>query len=82
MNSISIKKMLENIKKDFEGMGMPSSINDDYIIDLLMKMYYQIVEYDWEEIRWLFESYMKTGTLDFTFAKMLGANRLSKLSKM
>ena len=38
MNTIQIRKMLNNIKADFVGMGRPWHENDDSVIELLMSI--------------------------------------------
>ena len=59
MNAVEIRKMLNNIKADFIGMGRPWHENDDSVIELLMSVYYQTAEIDWEEIKWLFINYLQ-----------------------
>lgn len=77
MNAMQIRKMLNNIKADFVGMGRKWHDNDDSIIELLMQIYYQTEIIDWEEIKWLFITYLKKGILDFPTAKKIATKRIS-----
>lgn len=57
MNSIELKKALQNLRnKD----------NDIYIIDLLMKMYFQTKNLYEETIIEIYKKYINTNILDFT----------------
>lgn len=77
MNAMQIRKMLNNIKADFVGMGRKWHDNDDSIIELLMQIYYQTEIIDWEEIKWLFITYLEKGILDFPTAKKIATKRIS-----
>ena len=77
MNTIQVRKMLNNIKADFVGMGRPWHENDDSVIELLMSIYYQTAEIDWEEIKWLFVNYLQKGIIDFPTAKKIALKRLT-----
>ena len=77
MNAVEIRKMLNNIKADFVGMGRPWHENDDSVIELLMSIYYQTAEIDWEEIKWLFVNYLQKGIIDFPTAKKMALKRLT-----
>lgn len=76
MNGMKIRKMLNNIKTDYVGMGRHWHENDDSILELLMSLYYQTEWLDWEEIKWLFVSYLDRGILDFPQAKKMAHKRL------
>ena len=77
MNAVEIRKMLNNIKADFIGMGRPWHENDDSVIELLMSIYYQTAEIGWEEIKWLFVNYLQTGILNFPEAKRMAQVRIA-----
>lgn len=77
MNAVEIKKMLNNIKADFIGIGRPWHENDDSVIELLMSVYYQTAEIDWEEIKWLFINYLQKGIIDFPKAKKMAQIRIA-----
>ena len=77
MNAMQIRKMLLNIKADFIGMGRNWHNNDDSVMELLMQIYYQTEIIDWEEIKWLFITYLQKGILDFPTAKKMATKRLS-----
>lgn len=76
MNAMQIRKMLLNIKADFIGMGRNWHNNDDSVMELLMQIYYQTEIIDWEEIKWLFITYLQKGILDFPTAKKIAMKRL------
>ena len=77
MNATQIRKMLNNIKADFIGMCRPWHENDDSVIELLMSIYYQTAEIDWEEIKWLFINYLQKGIIDFPTAKKMAQIRIA-----
>ena len=77
MNAMQIRKMLLNIKADFIGMGRHWHDNDDSVMELLMQIYYQTEIIDWEEIKWLFITYLEKGILDFPTAKKMATKRIS-----
>lgn len=77
MNAVDIRKMLNNIKADFIGMGRPWHENDDSVIELLMSIYYQTAEIDWEEIKWLFINYLQKEIIDFPTAKKMAQIRIA-----
>ena len=77
MNTIQVRKMLNNIKADFVGMGRPWHENDDSVIELLMSVYCQTVEIDWEEVNWLFTNYLQKGIIDFPTAKRMALKRIA-----
>ena len=77
MNAVQIRKMLNNIKDDFIGMGRPWHKNDDSVLELLMSVYYQTVEIDYEEVKWLFINYLQRGIIDFPEAKKMALKRIA-----
>lgn len=77
MNAMQIRKMLLNIKADFIGMGRKWHDNDESVMELLMQIYYQTEIIDWEEVKWLFITYLEKGILDFPTAKKMATKRLS-----
>ena len=77
MNAVEIRKMLNNIKADFIGMGRPWHKNDDSVIELLMSVYCQTVEIDWEEVNWVFTNYLQKGIIDFPTAKRMALKRIA-----
>ena len=77
MNAMQIRKMLLNIKADFIGMGRNWHNNDDSVMELLMQIYYQTEIIDWEEVKWLFITYLEKGILDFPTAKKMATKRIS-----
>ena len=77
MNAMQIRKMLLNIKADFIGMGRNWHNNDDSVMELLMQIYYQTEIIDWQEVKWLFITYLEKGILDFPTAKKMAIKRLN-----
>ena len=77
MNTVEIRKMLNNIKVDFIGMGRPWHENDDSVIELLKSVYYQTAEIDCVEIKWLFINYLQKGIIDFPTAKKMAQIRIA-----
>ena len=77
MNAVQIRKMLNNIKDDFIGMGRLWHKNDDSVLELLMSVYYQTVEIDYEEVKWLFINYLQRGIIDFPEAKKMALKRIA-----
>ena len=77
MNAVQIRKMLNNIKDDFIGMGRPWHKNDDSVLELLMSVYYQTVEIDYEEVKCLFINYLQRGIIDFPEAKKMALKRIA-----
>lgn len=78
MNAKEIKKMLLNIKADYIGMGRKWHQNDESVMDLIMRIYYQTEYIDWEECKWLFMNYLQKGILDFPEAKIKASYRISR----
>lgn len=76
MNAMQIRKMLLNIKADFVGMGRKWHGNDDSVMELIMQIYYQTPEIDWEECKWLWMEYLQKGVLDFPKATQMARERL------
>lgn len=66
MNAMQIRKMLNNIKTDFIGMGRHWHENDDSVMELLTQVYYQTDYIDWEEINWLFTTYLQKRNFGFS----------------
>lgn len=81
MNAIQIREMLLNIQKEFIGQGRPWNINDDTIMETIMRVYYQTEYIDWEECKWLFVNYLQKGILDFPKATRMARKRLQKLAQ-
>ena len=75
MNGVETNKMLLNILADYEGMGRKYPFEDRAIIDCLMKFYYTNNVIDWQEIKWLFMSYLQFGVLDFQTAEIMAYRR-------
>ena len=79
MNAMQIRRMLINIKADFVGMGRLWHNNDDSIMELLMQLYYQTDYIDWQEVKWLFITYLQKGILDFPTVKKMAMRRIKEV---
>ena len=77
MNTIQIEKMLHNIETDYIGMGRKSVEQDNIIIDTIMHLYCVTDWMDWEECKYLFMYYIKTGILNFPEARKMARRRLT-----
>ena len=75
MNTLQIEKIMENIKTEFIRMALPWTEFDENVRHLIMRMYLQTPELDWEEIKWLFMHYMETGDLNFSAAIKMARQR-------
>lgn len=69
MNAKEIYKAMLNIANDYVGMGREKQVEDDAIINAIMRVYYTDEYVDFEEVKWLWESYLVLGKLDFPAAK-------------
>ena len=75
MNYVQIEKMLENIKFDYIGMARSWTEFDENVRSLIMRMYLQTPELDWQEVKWLFVNYLETGVLNFPAAVKMARQR-------
>lgn len=75
MNTLQIEKMLESIKDDYIKIARPWTEFDENVRHLIMLMYLQTPELDWEEIKWLFVNYLETGELNFPAAVKMARQR-------
>lgn len=76
MNYEQIEKVLYTLEGTYKGKGKIFPTETNYaVIELLLKFYIKVEEVDWEEIVWLFSTYMDNGTLDFAKAKRMGMIR-------
>lgn len=78
MNSIEIKKMCREIYHDFTGTGRVELSHDAAIYGAIMKFYNTQSVIDWEEVRWLWMTYLGSGNLLFAEALRLGNERIRK----
>ena len=78
MNERQINAMLNNMEKDYVGMGRKSVRQDKIVIDTIMRMYNATDWLDWEECKFLFSNYVETGVLDFPTAQKMARARIEK----
>lgn len=78
MNERQINTMLNNMEKDYVGMGRMSVQQDKIIIETIMRIYNVTDWLDWEECKYLFSNYVEKGILDFPTAKAMAMKRQNK----
>lgn len=64
MNYNDIIKMCNNIRADYTGMGRESKTEDMFILDTIMRIYNTTTEIDWEEVKWMWMTYLEKGVLE------------------
>ena len=64
MNAKQITEMCKEIYRDYAGSGRTKQTYDNQILAIIMYMY-NYTEIDWEEVKWLWMEYLRTGNLDF-----------------
>ena len=76
MNATEISAMCKEIYRDYTGMGRKNQDYDKQILALIIYMYNH-TEIDWEEVKWLWEEYLRTGNLDFPTAIKVARERIA-----
>ena len=71
MNAMEIKTMM------CEMADKPLTTNDNSVMEYILQVYCQTVEIDHEEIRFLWENYLKKGILDFPTALQMARKRIA-----
>ena len=71
MNAMEIKTMM------CEMADKPLTTNDNSVMECILQVYCQTVEIDHEEIRFLWENYLKKGILDFPTALQMARKRIA-----
>ena len=71
MNAIEIKTMM------CEMADKPLTTNDNSVMECILQVYCQTIEIDHEEIRFLWENYLKKGILDFPTAMKMARKRIA-----
>ena len=75
MNTTQIIAMCKEIYRDYTGTGRAKQTYDKEILSLIMYMYNH-TELDWEEVKWLWVEYLRTGKLDFHLAIQCARERI------
>ena len=70
MNVMEIKTMM------CEMADKPLTTNDNSVMECILQVYCQTIEIDHEEIRFLWENYLKKGILDFPTALQMARKRI------
>lgn len=76
MNTIQIIKMCNNIYADYKGMKRKSLAEDSFILDTIMRLY-NTTEIDWEEVKWLWLTYLESGNLYISEAMEMARVRIA-----
>ena len=71
MNAMEIKNMM------CEMADKPLTTNDNSVMECILQVYCQTIEIDHEEIRFLWENYLKNGILDFPTALQMARKRIA-----
>ena len=71
MNVMEIKTMM------CEMADKPLTTNDNSVMECILQVYCQTIEIDHEEIRFLWENYLKKGILDFPTALQMARKRIA-----
>ena len=86
MTTTQIINAMENIRKDYIGMGRADSDdikkNDALILNTIIRIYNYNDYLDFEEIKWLWTQYMETGNLCFSDAVEMARLRVERECKV
>lgn len=77
MNTDQILKMMYNMQLDYAGMGRPFKAEDEPIKQAII-MWYNTTEIDWEECKFLWESWLEYAKLPVNFAIQKARRRNAK----
>lgn len=78
MNTMQIIKMCKNINADYKGMGREVKPEDTLILDTIMRIYNTTTEIDWEEVKWMWMTYLEKGVLPVSEALRMARVRINK----
>lgn len=76
MNTMQIIKMCKNIYADYRGMKRKALPEDSLILDSIMRLY-NTTEIDWEEVKFLWISYLEKGNLYLSEAMEMARERIA-----
>lgn len=76
MNTPQIKAMCNEIYRDYVGMGRKTEIADANVLTLIFRLY-NITEIDYEEVKFLWTKYLKTGNLPVSDAIQMARQRIA-----
>lgn len=76
MNAKEIYKAMQEIYRDYSGMGREKQACDSAVLDTIMRVYYTDTHIDFEEVKWLWVRYLLTGALNFPAAKQRARERV------
>lgn len=76
MNTMQIIKMCKNINADYKGMGREEKPEDALILDTIMRIYNTTTEIDWEEVKFLWMTYLEKGQLPVSEALHMARVRI------
>lgn len=75
MNTYGINKMCREIYRDYCGMGRTETSYDADIYNIIMRLYNTIPEIDWEEVKFLWVTFLESGNLEISTAITMGRKR-------
>lgn len=78
MNAKEIYKAMQEIYRDYTGMGREKQAGDSAVLDTIMRVYYTDEFIDFEEVKWLWVRYLTIGKLDFPTAKRRARERVEQ----
>lgn len=76
MNTIEIINMCKEIYRDYKGMNRKQLTEDSLILDTIMRLY-NTTEIDWEEVKWLWITYLDNGNLYISEAMEMARVRIA-----
>lgn len=76
MNTPQIIKMCNNIHADYAGMKRKTLAEDGLILDTIIRLY-NTTELDWEEVKWLWITYLENGNLYISEAMEMARVRMA-----
>ena len=75
-NTIEIKNSLEQIRLKSVQNGRTPNCADVIILDSVIRFYLTESNIDYEEVEWLYKSYLQNGNLEFPKAKQMASRRV------
>ena len=77
MNYKQIVDMVNEIYRDYKGMGRKGNDTDKYIAAIILRFYLRERDIDWEEVKWLWVEYLETGNLYLAEARGKAEQRIN-----
>ena len=74
MNTTQIIKIMDNISRDYAGMGRAENLLDNIIKDEIIRLYNNL-PIDWEEVKFLWIDWLENGRLSVSDAMEMQRKR-------